>query len=103
VGDPGARTLRIRESWFNTAAFAQQAAGTFDSAGRNILGGPCQTWFYTSLFENFPLGETMRLQFRPEAFNISTPHASTSRAAQLSTPDFGVITSAQDPRIVQFR
>jgi hypothetical protein len=102
VGDPWAGALRIRESWFNTAAFAQPAVGTFGSAGRNILDGPSRTWFDTSLFKNISLGETTQLQFRAEAFNLFNTTRFNQPGGVVNTPNYGVITSAQDPRIVQF-
>ncbi|MGH8247932.1 MAG: hypothetical protein ACREUU_16040, partial [Gammaproteobacteria bacterium] len=46
------------------------ARGEFGNVGRNTLPGPrfWQTDF--SLFKQFPLRETVTLQFRAEAFNI---------------------------------
>jgi hypothetical protein len=87
--------------WFNTAAFAQPARGGFGSAGRNILSGPSHTWFDVSFFKNVPLGEKRRLQFRAETFNIFNTTRFNQPSGAMNTPNYGVITSAQDPRIVQ--
>ena len=101
VGDPLAGAPRTRLQWFNTAAFAQPARGGFGSAGRNILSGPSHTWFDVSFFKNVPLGEKRRLQFRAETFNIFNTTRFNQPSGAMNTPNYGVITSAQDPRIVQ--
>lgn len=101
VGDPWANARRIRESWFDTTAFAQPPAGRFGSAGRNILDGPSQTWFDLSLFRVVPVGETARLQIRAEAFNAFNTTRFGQPGGGLNTPNFGVITSAADARILQ--
>ena len=68
VGDPdvGNRTI-VR--WFNTAAFAQPAAGSFGTSGRNILRGPGVNNLDLAAFKNFELGKGTRVQFRLESFN----------------------------------
>ncbi|MFN3322240.1 MAG: carboxypeptidase regulatory-like domain-containing protein [Bryobacteraceae bacterium] len=102
IGDPLAGALRIRESWFNTAAFAQPAQGTFGSSGRNILDGPSVTWFDASLFKSIPIGESLKLQLRAEAFNVFNTTRFNQPGGTVNTPTYGVITSARDPRTVQF-
>ena len=62
--------------WFNPAAFAAPAAGTFGNAGRNILYNPGQSQWDIALFKNFVLGGTRRLQFRV----LQLPEPSESRA-----------------------
>src|SRR6185369_13800562 len=56
--------------WFNTAAFAFPAPGTFGNAGRNILEGPGFQSVNLSLMKNTALSERFKLQFRAEAFNL---------------------------------
>lgn len=60
------------ENGFNTAAFVEQAAGTYGNVGRNTLIGPSFVrWDFSSL-KNFkmPYAENHQLQFRFEAFNL---------------------------------
>jgi hypothetical protein len=88
--------------YFNVAAFAPNAPGTFGSSGKNILRGPRLFNTDVSLLKNFKLAERASVQFRSEFFNVfnnvnfSGPQASLSSAAK------GTITSAGDPRILQF-
>ena len=56
--------------WFNPAAFANPAAGTFGNAPRNIIYNPGEQQWDIALFKNFNLGGTRRAQFRAEFFNF---------------------------------
>jgi hypothetical protein len=94
---PGGRSrgAQIAE-WFNTAAFAAAATGTFGNAGRNVITGPPQKGFNMALMKNFPipLREGMRLQFRAEAFSVFNVPNFSSPNATLTSKTFGQITSA---------
>jgi hypothetical protein len=54
---------------YNPAAFALPALGTFGASGRNIIRGDRFRTADISLFRNFALLETVRLQLRFEATN----------------------------------
>jgi len=79
VGDPAIDNPQFSNGravdqnfWFNPAAFARPAAGTFGSGGRNPSGLRApgfQSWDI-ALFKNVPLGGSRRIQFRLEAFNF---------------------------------
>ena len=56
--------------WFNPAAFAAPAAGTFGNAPRNLLYNPGQQQWDIALFKNVSLGGTRKVQFRAEFFNF---------------------------------
>jgi outer membrane receptor protein involved in Fe transport len=88
------------DQWFNPAAFAQPAFGEFGNSGRNILRGPGINNLDLSLFKNFFVGPTT-LQFRVEAFNVLNHPNFLGVATNLTAPNFGVVTSARDGRIVQ--
>jgi len=115
--DKGKRTIL---SYFNTAAFALQAPGTFGNSARNNVRGPGINNFDFSLFKNFDLprftgksGEGPKLQFRGEFFNvfnhtqfdgINTTFVPTQDAAgspvSPSSP-FGSVTGVRAPREIQ--
>ena len=88
--------------WFNTAAFAFPAPGTFGNAGRNILDGPGYQNVNASLVKNTHLTEQVNLQFRAEFFNLFNHPNFNLPDNFLGSPTFGVINSAREPRHIQF-
>ncbi|HKY03309.1 MAG TPA: hypothetical protein VJQ56_00370, partial [Blastocatellia bacterium] len=90
------------DGWFNTAAFALPAFGTFGNVGRNILTGPDYKNVNMSLVKNTALTERLGLQFRAEAFNLFNRPNFDLPDNFLGSPTFGRILSAQSPRHIQF-
>ena len=90
------------ERWFNTSAFVFSAPGTFGNAGRNILDGPGYQNVNASLVKNTALTEGVTLQFRTEFFNLLNHPNFNLPDNFLGSPTFGVISSARDPRHIQF-
>ncbi len=87
--------------WFNTSAFTINQPGTFGNAGRNIVEGPGLVDVTLGLFKNFQLTERFRLQFRSEFFNLFNHVNLGNPNANVSSKNFGKITSAGAPRVVQ--
>ncbi len=89
--------------YFNTSVFTVNRVGTFGNSGKNILRGP--RYFNTdfSIVKNTSISEAKSVQFRAELFNafnnvnFGLPNSTVSSDSQ-----FGRITSALDPRILQF-
>jgi len=100
VGDPsgGERTVN---RWFNTAAFAQPAAGALGNLGRNTERGPGVNNLDLALFKNFVLTGQIRLQFRLESFNAFNHTQFAGVSTNLTAANFGVVTSARPARINQ--
>lgn len=90
------------DRWFNTAAFAFSAPGTFGNAGRNIVDGPGYQSFNAAVVKNTHFSERVSLQFRAEAFNFFNHPNFNLPDNFLGSPSFGRITSARDPRHIQF-
>ncbi|HWZ55195.1 MAG TPA: carboxypeptidase regulatory-like domain-containing protein [Verrucomicrobiae bacterium] len=92
--------------WFNKSCFAAPAAFTYGNAGRDIVIGPGLDNFDATLQKQFPLRESTRLQFRLDIFdffnhpNLNAPIGAGRLFSASSS--FGQITSAQDPRDMQF-
>jgi len=88
-------------AWFNTAAFAFPAPGTFGNAGRNILDGPGLAALNLSVLKGFELIEGTTMQFRAEAFNALNRTNFNQPQNFVGAAGFGAITSAQNPRLLQ--
>jgi len=95
--------------WFNTAAFTQNATPTFGSAGRNDMRRPGSYNANLSLFRRFRVTERWQAELRLEAFNaLNHPNFdlffitnSYTNNANFTSPTFGQITHASDPRLMQ--
>jgi carboxypeptidase family protein/TonB-dependent receptor-like protein len=101
VGNPNLGQ-RSPGQWFNQSAFAFPARGTFGNAGRNILEGPGYQSVNASLVKNTSLSERLDLQLRAEVFNLFNHPNFNLPDNFLGSPTFGQITSARDPRHLQF-
>jgi hypothetical protein len=106
VGDPYLDTGRPRAEliaqYFNRSAFAQNAVGTFGTASRNLLRGPGFASLDMALIKKFHLTEGLRFQFRAEMFNTFNRPNFGNPNTTLTSGNFGRITGASDPRIMQF-
>jgi hypothetical protein len=124
VGDPNVPKKFLK--WYDPSAFAepvQYSGGVCPATGcppltianigtmpRSPIRGPGINNWNTSIFKNFTVKERMRFQFRAEAYNTfnHTQYSGvdttiTYNAAGVNTrPSSGNITSARDPRILQF-
>src|SRR5579884_2904319 len=88
--------------YLNPNAFVQNAVGTYGNVGRNSVYGPGQFEFDAVLFRIFASTERWRLEARAEGFNVINHTNFNSPSSNLSSSNFGRITSAHDPRILQF-
>ncbi|MCI0336534.1 MAG: TonB-dependent receptor [Acidobacteria bacterium] len=78
----------------DTPAWQQNAAGTFGSAGRNILRGDGLHSFDLGVSRFFRLTERHRLQFRAEVFNLTNHPNFFFPTTSLASTAFGTITRA---------
>jgi hypothetical protein len=91
--------------WVSPSAFQrlnpQTQAGQFGNEGRNVVRGPGIANIDLSLFKNFPIGESRRIQFRAECFNIANHPNFALPQNDIASPEFGQILEAGPPRLFQ--
>jgi hypothetical protein len=93
---------RSPEEWFSTSAFAFAPPGQFGNAGRNILDGPGYQNVNISFVKDTNVSEDLNVQLRAEFFNLFNHPNFNLPDNFLGSPTFGRITSARDPRHIQF-
>jgi hypothetical protein len=99
--------------WYDPAAFAQPANGTFGNFHRNTITGPGVENFNISVFKNVIINDNTRFQLRFEGYNVfnHTQWGNVNNTLSASSPGTpfsganagasGQITSARDPRQLQ--
>jgi len=107
VGDPSFSGSRTRgeqiAQFFNTAAFAKVPAGVpYGNAGRNVLIGPNAVNFNAAAMKDFRVTEHYLLQFRADFFNVLNQVNLSDPNTNLNNANFGKITAAASPRMLQF-
>ena len=102
VGNPHVSNPTIHE-WFNPAAFAFPAAGTFGNSGRSILVGPGFSNVNLSIAKMFPLHwERSNLEFRADMYNAFNHTNYANPDATIGDPTVGTITGfVGNARIIQ--
>ncbi len=105
------KSERTFDRWFNTAAFAMPAKGTFGTGGVNYMRNPGVNEWNIAISKRVPLGSENRwLQFRTELFNawnhtqysgMGTGTSFNNTTGEQKSTTFGVINAARDPRIIE--
>jgi hypothetical protein len=81
-------------NWFNPAAFAMPAKGTWGSLGRNVARGPGSWEIDTALEKITSIGGKANVKVRAEAFNLLNHPIFANPASNISaTSSFGRITN----------
>jgi Carboxypeptidase regulatory-like domain len=88
--------------WVQRSAFQIGGPEAFGNFGRDVLVAPGAFNFDFSLSRTFVFHERWRLEARAEAFNAINHANYNGPATGLNSSTFGVISSAGDPRILQF-
>lgn len=101
VGAPYHKIGSVNE-YFNTNAFVAPGYGFFGNASNGTITGPGYTSFNVSLYKTFPITNRLNMQFRAEAFNVANHPNFLQVDTGLGDGSYGQITSAGDPRILEF-
>ncbi len=103
--DPNANAPQAVNQWFDTSCFQRLTlaanAGQIGNEPRNAVRGPGFSRVDLSLFKNFDIMRNQQIQLRVEAFNAFNQVRFGQPGGTIGSPIFGVITSADDGRIVQ--
>ena len=92
----------IAAQYLNKAAFVVNALGTYGVLGRNTYRGPGSFNLDFGLHKDFRLTEKQKFQFRFESFNLFNNVNLANPNTTVTSGNFMKITSASDPRILQF-
>jgi outer membrane receptor protein involved in Fe transport len=102
VGDPAKPAdERTPAQWFNTAAFAIAPVFTIGSASRNPVRGPSYHDVDLAVMRRVPVHAGNSIELRAEVFNLLNTANFNAPNAVAGAANFGTITSALDPRVVQ--
>jgi len=100
VGDPFANVPVLTNTkavqYFNPAAFAKPAAGTFGDIGRNAIYGPGFGSVDFSVFKRTPITERVTTELRMEIFNLFNRTNWANPNVTLSSSSFGQLTATRN-------
>jgi Carboxypeptidase regulatory-like domain len=89
--------------WFNPAAFAVPAPFTFGNLGRNALRADKYVNLDLSIFKEFPIRESKRLEFRADMFNLPNHTVWGIPVKDFNNPQFGQVLGTRSiEREIQF-
>ncbi len=102
IGDPELPSSeRSPKKWFNTGAFVAPPPGRFGNSPRLTFHNPGLGNVDFMVSKRLYFRNDMNAVFRAEFFNLFNHPNFVNVENNLTSPGFGTITSAADPRIVQ--
>ncbi|HKQ74069.1 MAG TPA: TonB-dependent receptor [Blastocatellia bacterium] len=93
---------RTTGRWFDTTAFAVAPQFTIGNASRNPVRGPGYRTADIAFIKRTYFGEVRNFEFRTEIFNLTNTPLLGNPNGVVGNAAFGTITSAGDPRVIQF-
>ena len=103
IGDPELPSdERSPGRWFNTGAFVAAAPFTIGTSTRNPVRGPGYKNLDFALMRRVPFATNTAVEIRAEVFNATNTPPLLAPNTTVGAAAFGTITSAGDPRVVQF-
>ena len=97
---PGSQ--QTTSQFFNTAAFTLAPQFTIGTSSRNPVRGPHYRNADVAIIKRTYFGETRNVEFRAEFFNLTNTPPLGAPNTVFASAGFGSITSAGDPRVIQF-
>jgi hypothetical protein len=92
---------RSGKNYFNTSLFTPESLGSFGNASRAFFNGPGFNNFDLSIQKDLKLTESKSLEFRCEFFNAFNHTQFLNPSGNINSSTFGLVTSANAPRIGQ--
>jgi len=100
IGNPYLKNTNTLQ-WLNPSAFALSPVGTYGNAGLDSLSGPGYFDIDTAVSRYFKITERQRVELRFDFFNVLNHTNFQNPDNYLTDSTFGLIQSANDPRIIQ--
>ena len=88
--------------WFDISAFTTAPQFTIGSSSRNPVRAPHYRNIDFAIIKRTNLTERANIEFRTEIFNLTNTPPLGSPNTTFGSAAFGTITSAGDPRVIQF-
>ncbi len=88
--------------WFDTAAFTLAPQFSIGTSSRNPVRAPHYRNIDLGIIKRTNITETTNIEFRTEIFNLTNTPPLNSPNASFGAAAFGTITTAGDPRVIQF-
>ncbi len=102
VGDPSLPAdERSAAKWFETAAFSVTPQFAIGTASRNPVRGPSYRNLDLALMRRVSAPRGTSVEIRGEVFNLLNTANLGAPGAVVGAANFGTITTALDPRVVQ--
>jgi hypothetical protein len=102
-GDPALPSgERSVSRWFDTSAFSAAPQFTLGDSSRNPVRGPGYKNLDLAVMRRVALTAGTALEVRGEVFNLTNTPPLGAPNGTFGSAAFGTITSAGDPRVVQF-
>ncbi|HEX7362011.1 MAG TPA: TonB-dependent receptor [Bryobacteraceae bacterium] len=92
---------RSLSHYFDTTCFVAPAQFNFGNSGSGILVGPGDFNVDLGIHRIFPIGERFRIAYRAEMFNAFNHANFGTPNSTIGTANAGVISSADDGRVIQ--
>lgn len=93
----------VRANPNSNAFLTNPASGTLGGLQLSPISGPSRLDLDMSLIKRTYIGETANIEFRAEAFNVlNHTNFDIGQTQSINSANFGRITAAFDPRILQF-